>query len=71
MSTITYPYESSINQSIIACNPFSLIARNILNVTYPTTKISDIARASATKAKAHRVNSCGVILNPLYQPLKQ
>lgn len=64
MSIIIYPYESLANQSIIACNPFSLIARNTLKVIYPTTKLSDIARTSIIKAKAHKTNICGVILSP-------
>ena len=49
------------NQSTIACKPFSLIARNTLKVTYPTTIVHAIATESIIKAKAHKVNSYGVI----------
>ena len=67
MSTIIYPYELT-NQSTIACSPFSLIAHNTLKVTYPTTIVHATAMASNSKAKAHKVNSCGVILNPFMLP---
>ena len=62
ISIIFSSYELT-NQSTIACKPFSIIAHNTLNVTYPTTIVHAIATASNSKAKAHKVNSCGAILN--------